>query len=358
MNSNQAIMLLKQLVAIPSISREEGAKADFLQRYMQEELGMQVQRVGNNLYSNAFAFDSSKPTILLNSHIDTVKAHANWTYPPFEATQVGNCIYGLGSNDAHASVVSLLAAFIGLRTSGKEQQYNLILGLSCEEEVSGKNGVELLLNHLPSIDLAIVGEPTGLEMAIAEKGLMVVDCVAHGKAGHAARNEGENAIYKAVKDIAWCMDYAFPKVSEQLGPVKMTVTMIEAGSQHNVIPDACKFTADVRLTECYTHQEVLDIMRANMQAELTPRSMRLRASGIAKNHPVVEQHLSMKRGIFGSATMSDQALMPFPSVKVGPGDSARSHTANEYILEEEVTQAIAYYINLLDGLAIPKHSNS
>ncbi|MED9995668.1 MAG: M20 family metallo-hydrolase [Paludibacteraceae bacterium] len=355
MTHTNAIELLKQLVAIPSISREEGAKADFLQKYMQETLSMHVQRVGNNLYSHAFDFDVAKPTILLNSHIDTVKAHANWTYNPFAATQVDQCIYGLGSNDAHASVVSLLAAFDTLR-SMPQQSYNLILGISCEEEVSGKNGVEWLLTQLPAIDLAIVGEPTGLEMAIAEKGLMVVDCVAHGKAGHAARNEGDNALYKAVKDIVWCMDYAFPKVSEQLGPVKLTVTMIEAGSQHNVIPDTCKFTADVRLTECYTHQEILDIMQANMQAELTPRSMRLRASGIAKEHPVVQQHLSMKRGVFGSATMSDQALMPFPSVKVGPGDSARSHTANEYIMESEIQQAIAYYVELLNGLQIPKYN--
>lgn len=347
-----AVALLKQLVDIPSLSRDEDAKALFLQNYL-EKKGCDVQRVGNNLFVHAFAYHPDKPTILLNSHIDTVKPRDSWTKNPFAATQEGDCIYGLGSNDAHASVVSLIAAFMQLRST--QQSYNLILGISCEEEVSGKNGVELLLTQLPPIDLAIVGEPTGLEMAVAEKGLMVVDAVAHGKAGHAARNEGVNALYLALDDIAWCRNYQFEKISPTLGPVKMTVTMIEAGTQHNVIPDTCKFTADIRLTERYTHQEILDIMQAHMQAELTPRSMRLRASGISQSHSVVQRHLAMKRGVFGSATMSDQALMPFPSVKVGPGDSARSHTADEYVLVTEIESAIAYYVALLDGLQIDKN---
>lgn len=350
-----AIELLKQLIAIPSISREEDAKASFLQAYLQEA-GCEVQRVGNNLWAHAFAYNPALPTLLLNSHIDTVKPRDSWTKNPFAATQEGDCIYGLGSNDAHASVVSLVAAFMHLRHT--HQAYNLVLGISCEEEVSGKNGVELLLTQLPAIDLAIVGEPTGLEMAVAEKGLMVVDAVARGKAGHAARGEGINALYKALDDIAWCRNYSFEKVSPTLGPVKMTVTMIEAGTQHNVVPDVCKFTADIRLTECYTHQEILDIMAAHMQAELTPRSMRLRASGIAQTHPVVQRHLAMNKGVFGSATMSDQALMPFPSVKVGPGDSARSHTADEYILTSEIEAAIAYYVALLDGLKIDKNNET
>lgn len=348
MNNSQAIQLLKQLIAIPSLSREELAKADFLQHYMQHTLGWKVERVGNNLIAYAFGYDQTKPTLLLNSHIDTVKPRDSWTKDPFAAQQDGDCIYGLGANDAHASVVSLMAAFDELRQTN--QGYNLILGISCEEEVSGKNGVELLLQHLPKIDLAVVGEPTGLEMAIAEKGLMVVDCVAHGKAGHAARNEGVNALYKALDDINWCRNYQFEKVSPMLGEVKMIVTMIEAGSLHNVIPDQCKFTADIRLTECYTHQEVLDIMKQHMGASLAPRSMRLTASGIPTSHPIVQRHLSMKRGVFGSSTMSDQALMPFLSVKVGPGDSARSHSADEYIMTHEVEDAIAYYVQLLDGL--------
>ena len=349
MTLNDTIELLQSLIAIPSISRDETQKADFLQAYFSKK-GWQPQRVGNNVFCMAKEYQSGLPTLLLNSHIDTVKPRDSWTKQPFEPLMQEGRIYGLGSNDAHASVVSLIAAFDTLRLS--EQQYNLILGLSCEEEVSGKEGVEKLLAALPPIDLAIVGEPTQLEMAIAEKGLMVVDCVAQGKAGHAARNEGVNAIYKALEDIAWCKDYRFEKVSPTLGEVKMTVTMIEAGSQHNVVPDACKFTADIRLTECYTHQEVLDILQANLQASVTPRSMRLRASGISPQHPVVLKHLSMKRGVFGSSTMSDQALMPFPSVKVGPGDSARSHTTDEYIELCEIEQAIAYYVELLDGLMI------
>lgn len=349
MTVNDTLQLLKHMLAIPSISRDETAKAEFLVTYLKANLGWQVQRVGNNLFSHASAYDASKPTILLNSHIDTVKPRDSWTKDPFAATQEWNVVYGLGANDAHASVVSLIAAFDYLRTT--QQNYNLIIGLSCEEEVSGKNGVELLLQHLPTIDLGVVGEPTGLEMAIAEKGLMVVDCVAHGKAGHAARNEGENALYKALDDVAWCRNYEFEKKSPTLGEVKLTVTMMEAGSQHNVIPDICKFTADIRLTECYTHQEVLDIMRANMQSDVMPRSMRLMASGTDDKHPVVQKHLSMKRGVFGSSTMSDQALMPFASVKVGPGNSARSHSADEYILVEEIEEAIQYYIELLDGLS-------
>lgn len=348
MSNIEAIQLLKQLIAIPSVSREEGAKADFLQHYLQQTLGWKVERVGNNLYSYAFGYDASKPTLLLNSHIDTVRPRESWTKDPFGAEQVGTFIYGLGSNDAHASVVSLVAAFDYLRTTS--QLYNLILGISCEEEISGKNGVELLLQHLPPINLAIVGEPTGLEMAIAEKGLMVVDCETHGVAGHAARNEGVNALYKALDDINWCRNYQFDKKSPVLGDVKLTVTMIQAGGQHNVIPDSCKFTVDIRLTECYTHQEVLGIMQANMQADLQPRSMRLMASGIDSSHPIVCKHLSMKRDVFGSSTMSDQALMPFVSVKVGPGDSARSHSADEYIKTEEIEEAIHYYVALLDGL--------
>ena len=350
MTTCESIHLLKQMLSIPSLSRNEESKASFLQAYLQQMGCEKVNRVGNNVYTYAYEYDAKKPTILLNSHIDTVKPNENWTYAPFQATQVGDSIYGLGANDAHASVVSLIAAFDYLRST--RQTYNLILGISCEEEVSGKNGVECMLQSLPAIDLAIVGEPTGLEMAVAERGLMVVDCVAQGKAGHAARNEGINAIYRAVTDIDWCMNYEFPKVSQELGPVKMTVTIIEAGSLHNVVPDTCKFTIDVRLTECYTHQEVLDIMQENMQSELKPRSMRLCASGIDKGHPIVARHLSMKRGVFGSATMSDQALMPFPSVKVGPGDSARSHTADEYITTQEIEQAITYYIRLLDGLTL------
>ena len=345
------ITLLKQLVAIPSLSRQEDEKAAFLAACLAEN-GCSVQRVGNNLYTWAVPYDASKPVVLLNSHIDTVKPNASWTRAPHEPVVEDGCVFGLGANDAHASVVSLIATFMELRRT--RQAYNMLLGLSCEEEVSGRNGMELLLKNLPPIDFAVVGEPTGMRLAVAEKGLMVIDAVTHGKAGHAARDEGENAIYKAVNDIQWLSGYQFPKVSETLGPVKLSVTMIEAGTQHNVVPDTCKYVVDVRINEHYTHQEVLDVLSTSVQATLTPRSMRLCPSGISRDHPFVARCLAQGIETFGSSTLSDQALMPFPSVKIGPGESARSHTADEFVKIEEIEQAVPRYISLLDGLILDK----
>ena len=293
----------------------------------------------------------SKPTILLNSHIDTVKPVSGWTKDPFTPEETEDeRLYGLGSNDAGASVVSLYSAFC--RLTEHEQPYNLIFLASCEEEVSGKNGIEAALKQLPPIAFAVVGEPTGMHPAVAEKGLMVLDCVAKGKAGHAARNEGVNAIYKAMKDIEWFATYQFPEKSDFLGPVKMSVTVVNAGTQHNVVPDRCEFVVDVRSNECYSNEELYRLIQQNVECEVTPRSFRLNSSRTDLNHPFVRRAVMMGLEPFGSPTLSDQALMSFPSVKIGPGQSSRSHSADEYICLMEIREAIEVYVRLLDGLNI------
>ncbi len=341
--------LLKHLIAIPSVSRDEKAKADFLEEFLKGK-GCAVQRFGSNLWCVADGYEASKPTILLNSHIDTVKPTASWSRDPYKVAEENGKIYGLGSNDAHASVVSLIYTFLKLKDT--KQAYNLVLLLSAEEEVSGKGGIESVLDKLPKIDFAIVGEPTSLKMAVAEKGLMVLDCESVGKSGHAARGEGVNAIYKAMDDIQWFRTYKFPKESQWLGPVNMQVAIVSAGTQHNVVPDKCTFTVDVRLNECYSHQDILDIIGNNVQCSVKPRSTRLKPSGISVEHPAVSRFKAMGGELFGSSTMSDQALMPFPSVKLGPGDSARSHTADEYICIDEVREAVKIYCELLDNMVI------
>jgi len=339
------IELLKQLISIPSVSRDEKKKADFLEAWLKEK-GCIVNRHNNNLWSIAPGYDSSKQTILLNSHIDTVKPASLWSIDPYCVKEEGGKIYGLGSNDAHASVVSLISTFLKLKDT--EQNYNLVLALSAEEEVSGKDGIESILDKLPKIDLAIVGEPTSLQMAVAEKGLMVLDCESTGKSGHAARNEGVNAIYEALPDIEWFKNYKFPKLSETLGPVNMQVTIVNAGGQHNVVPDKCTFTVDIRLTDCYSHSEALEIIRKNVKCKVTPRSTRLKPSAIDINAPIVKRFKAIGGVCFGSSTMSDQALMPFPSVKIGPGNSSRSHSADEYIFVDEILQAEKLYFELLN----------
>ncbi|MDL2245045.1 M20 family metallo-hydrolase [Parabacteroides sp. OttesenSCG-928-J18] len=343
----EAIDILKGMIRIPSFSREEEAVANFLQETWQKA-GHNVHRKGNNLWLIAPGFDFSKPTILLNSHIDTVKPVAGWTKDPFVPTEEEGVIYGLGSNDAAASVVSLYETFVVI--SRKQQAYNLIFLASCEEEVSGKQGIESVLPDLSRIDFALVGEPTGMHPAIAEKGLMVLDCTAIGKSGHAARNEGINAITLALKDIEWFNSYQFPKQSELLGPVKMTVTMIQAGTQHNVIPDRCEFTVDIRTNEYYPNKELFELIAKAVDCEVKARSFRLNSSSISPDHPFVARAVMMGKTPFGSPTLSDQALMSFPSVKIGPGDSARSHSADEYIEEIEIREAIDTYVRLLDGL--------
>jgi acetylornithine deacetylase len=289
--------------------------------------------------------DPHKPTILLNSHHDTVKPGVAWTYPPFGAMVEGDKLTGLGSNDAGASAVSLLAVFRYFYD--RPTAFNLICAITAEEEVSGANGVKSILPELGEIDLGIVGEPTGMNAAIAEKGLLVLDGVALGRTGHAARNEGDNALYKALDDINWLRTYQFPNVSEMLGPVKMTVTQISAGTQHNVVPDECRYVVDVRPTECYTNEEILEIIRAHVQATITPRSTHLQSSGLPLGHPIVQKAVVMGKTTYGSPTLSDQALMRFPTLKMGPGDSARSHAPDEYILLSEIRSGIADYIDLL-----------
>lgn len=346
----EAIDLLKGMISRPSFSREETAVADYLQKCW-SDAGHHVFRKGNNLWIIAPGFDFAKPTLLLNSHIDTVKPAAGWQKDPFlpEETE-DDRLYGLGSNDAGASVVSLYEAFTIL--SAKAQPYNLIFLASCEEEVSGKNGIESVLPELPPIRFAVVGEPTGMRPAIAEKGLMVLDCVATGKAGHAARNEGVNAIYKAIEDINWFSTYQFPEKSDLLGPVKMTVTIIKAGTQHNVVPDRCEFTVDIRSNEFYSNERLFELIKEQVGCEIKARSFRLNSSRTEPEHPFVQRCLMLGKEPFGSPTLSDQALMRFPSVKIGPGDSARSHSANEYIYGPEIRDAITTYVRLLDGLAL------
>ena len=341
----KAIELLCRLIEVPRVSREETAAADLLQDYMKGELGLEVKRMGNNLWSVQPDFDAMKPTLLLNAHIDTVKPVAGWQRNPFKATREGDRIYGLGSNDDGASLVSLLHVFAALKEA--DTKYNLVFLASAEEEVSGKGGIESVLPLLPKIDVALVGEPTGMQPAIAEKGLMVLDVTAHGKAGHAARDEGENAIYKALEDIEWFRNYKWEKVSPLLGPVKMSVTIINAGTQHNVIPDTCTFTVDVRSNECYTNRELFDEIGKNVKSEVKARSFRLGSSSIDVNHPLVQRIVELGGKPFGSPTLSDQSLMSFPSLKMGPGDSRRSHSADEFVDFCEIQQAIETYLQLL-----------
>lgn len=338
------------MISRPSFSRDEAAVADYLQQTWQSA-GHTVHRKGNNLWIVSPGFDLNKPTLLLNSHIDTVKPASGWTKDPFNPEESEDeKLYGLGSNDAGASVVSLYTTFTQL--IGKEQAYNLIFLASCEEEVSGKNGLESALADLPPIAFAIVGEPTGMQPAVAEKGLMVLDCVSIGKAGHAARNEGINAISLAMKDIEWFHTYQFPEKSDFLGPVKMSVTIIHAGTQHNVVPDRCEFTVDIRTNEFYPNERLFELIKEQVGCEVKARSFRLNSTRTALDHPFVKRAVMMGKEPFGSPTLSDQALMPFPSVKIGPGNSARSHAADEYIGLMEIREAIDTYVRLLDGLKL------
>ena len=345
-----AVALLCRMIEIPSVSREEQQVADMLEQTLREEYGMDIRRSGNNLWCQAPGYRRERPTLMLNAHIDTVKPSDSWTRPPHRATVEGDRIYGLGSNDDGASVMSLVQVFRALMQ--EPLPYNLLLALSAEEEVSGKGGMEHLLTVLPPIDVALVGEPTGMQPAIAEKGLMVLDLTAHGVAGHAARNEGDNAIYHALEDMEWLRDYRFERESTLLGAVKMTVTIVNAGTQHNVVPDRCQFTVDVRSNELYSNEEIYNLVRANVRSEVRARSFRLSSSRIDPAHPLVRRAVDLGRVPFGSPTLSDQALMRFPSMKMGPGQSSRSHTADEYIMRSEVAEAIATYLSMLRDLVL------
>lgn len=343
-----ALSLLQGLIATPSLSREEGNSAALIFDFLHAH-GVEAQRLLHNVYAFNRHFSPDKPTILLNSHHDTVKPNKGYTRDPFEPCLEAGKLYGLGSNDAGGALVSLIATFL-YYYEREDLHFNLALAATAEEECSGFNGIEKVLPLIPHPWFAIVGEPTQMQLAIAEKGLLVLDGVAIGKAGHAAREEGVNAIYKALPDIQWFQTFEFPKISPYLGKIKMSVTAIHAGQLHNMVPDRCEFTVDIRVTDCYTHETILETVRQHVQAEVTPRSMRLRSSSIPLEHPVVQAGLALGRQTYGSPTSSDQGLIPFPSIKIGPGDSARSHTADEFIYTAEIEEGIKLYIKILEGV--------
>ncbi len=340
----EAVELLKKLIATPSVSRDESRAADIIEDYMTSR-GLAPRREANNVFAVCDDYDESKPTMLLNAHIDTVKPVATWTRDPFAPEIDGDRLYGLGSNDCGGGLTALLQAYrAGLR---RKREYNIVYVASAEEEVSGSEGIVRVLPLLPEIDVAMVGEPTGMQPAIAEKGLMVIDGTAHGRSGHAARDEGINAINKALDDLIWLRNYRFERVSRLLGAVKMSVTVITAGTQHNVVPDECRFVIDVRTNELYDNREVFDIIRSHLHSDVKARSFRLNSSGIDARHPLVRRMTDMGMRPFGSPTLSDQALMPFPSLKLGPGESCRSHSADEFICISEIAQAIETYLMLI-----------
>jgi acetylornithine deacetylase len=345
-----AVKLLKQLIATPSFSKEENKTADLLEQFLQQK-NIKFNRYLNNVWAANKHFDENKSTLLLNSHHDTVKPNKGYTLNPFEAIERDGKLYGLGSNDAGGALVSLLAAFVYFHEA--DLPFNIIFAGTAEEEISGKNGVEILLNHLPKVDCAIVGEPTLLNMAVAEKGLLVMDCIAHGKAGHAARNEGVNALYIAMKDIQWLSTFQFPKISSLLGPVHIAVTSINTENKtHNIVPSECSFLVDIRVNELYSFEEVIATIKENIISEIQPRSVRLKSSFIEENHPLVLAGKKMNISSYGSPTCSDMALMDFPSLKMGPGDSARSHIADEFIFVDEIKNGIKTYIELIENYEI------
>ena len=339
---NKYITLLQRMIQIPSVSGEEDAVCTLLAEWMTAE-GISVHRVENNLWAEC---GDGPETILLNAHMDTVKPSVSYTRDPFDGEYDGQTIYGLGANDDGGSVIAMLAVFIDTMHTpipGKR----IVLTLTAEEENSGRKGIELLLPEIGPIDYAIVGEPTSLEMAVAERGLLVLDCEAKGKAGHAAREEGINALYIALEDIQTLRNYEFEQVSPFLGKVKMTTTMIQAGTQHNVVPDTCRFVVDIRSNGLYTNEEILAILRPMLRSTITPRSTRLNASSTPLDTPIIQRAQALGIPIYGSPTMSNMALLSCPKVKFGPGHSSRSHTANEYIHIHEIEQAITLYKQLL-----------
>jgi acetylornithine deacetylase len=345
-----SIDLLKKLISTPSFSKEEDQTGSIIDDYLTSQ-GVKTWRKVNNVWAFNAGFDSKKPTILLNSHHDTVKANSGYTRDPFSPDLADAKLFGLGSNDAGGCLVSLIAVFLHYYDR-QDLKYNICLAATAEEEISGMNGLELILPELGELDFAIVGEPTQMQLAIAERGLLVLDCFSEGRSGHAAREEGENAIYKALPDIEWFRTYRFSKESELFGSVKMNVTIIEAGTQHNVVPASCKFTVDVRVTDAYRNEEVLKIIQNNVRCRVEARSLRLKSSSISKDHPLVLAGIELGRLTYGSPTTSDQALLDIPSLKMGPGDSARSHSADEFIYVEEIQEGIKIYIGMLDKILL------
>ncbi len=344
-----AVNLLKELIATPSFSKEEEQTAGILCRFLGER-DIVHTRVGNNVFALNKHSDVSKPSILLNSHHDTVKPNKGYTFDPFTPFEKDGKLFGLGSNDAGGCLVSLIATFLYYYDK-QNTKYNVVFAASAEEEISGVNGIELVLPYLGKIDCGVVGEPTKLEMAVAERGLMVIDCTVEGRSGHAARNEGENALYKAVDDINWIRNYKFEKVSPLLGESRLTATVISTENvQHNVVPSQCKFVIDVRVNELYTFDEILDELQKNLKSKFKPRTTRMKSTSIPLDHPLVLAGIKLGKGYYGSPTTSDKALMPFSTLKMGPGDSARSHTADEYIYIDEIKEGIQTYIQLVNEL--------
>jgi len=344
---NEAVELLKQLIATPSFSKEEDKTAAVIEQFFSAR-NIPASRLQKNVWAVNKHFDAAKPTILLNSHHDTVKPNPQYSKDPFAPVVVDGKLYGLGSNDAGGCLVSLIAAFVHFYEK-ENLKYNLIIAATAEEEISGANGIEFILPSLPAIEFAVVGEPTQTNLAIAEKGLLVLDCVATGKAGHAAREEGENAIYKAMQDIEWFRTYRFPKISETLGAIKMSVTSINTENEaHNMVPALCSFVVDIRVTDTYTHEEILETIKQHVRSNVKPRSMRLRSSKIDKDHPLVQAGTRLGKKTYGSPTSSDAALINAPVLKCGPGDSARSHTADEFIFLDEIKEGISTYIKLIE----------
>jgi acetylornithine deacetylase len=348
--AQEAIALLKQLIATQSFSKEEEGTAALIEAFL-EQKEIPFHRKKNNIWAYNQHFDATKPTVLLNSHHDTVKPNPSWTLNPYEPLVQDGKLFGLGSNDAGGALCSLIVTFCHFYHN-PNLTYNVVLAATAEEEISGREGLEMIVDDLPPIDFAIVGEPTDMHLAVAEKGLLVLDCIAHGKSGHAAREEGENAIYKAIEDIQWIRNYQFSKVSPTLGPIKMSVTIVNAGTQHNVVPDTCKFTIDVRVTDQYTLEEVIEVIGKNIQSEIAARSVRLRPSSIAIDHPIVQAGVKLGRTTYGSPTTSDQALIDCPSLKMGPGHSGRSHTADEFIYLQEIEEGVAQYIKMLEDVIL------
>ena len=346
---NEAVGLLKQLIATPSFSKEENDTAEIICAFFQKHT-IPYARVGNNVYAKNKQYDTSKPSILLNSHHDTVLPNKGYSMDPFTPVEKEGKLFGLGSNDAGGCLVSLMATFLYFYNQ-THTSHNVVFAASAEEEISGVNGIELVLPFLGNINFGIVGEPTKLEMAVAERGLMVIDCLALGRAGHAARNEGENALYKAVDDINWIRNYKFDRVSNLLGDSRLTVTVIDTDNkQHNVVPAQCKFVIDVRVNELYSFEEILEALKLNLKSQFKPRTTRMKSTAIALDHPLVLAGIKLGKGYYGSPTTSDKALMPFPTLKMGPGDSARSHTADEFIYLKEIEDGITTYIKMVEQI--------
>ena len=344
----EAVELLQQLIATPSTSRDEARTGDLLFAFLAEH-GAAPERLYNNIWARAEGFDPRRPTLLLNSHHDTVRPAASYTRDPYAPTIEEGRLYGLGSNDAGASVVTLAETFLTFRR--RQLPFNLVVALSAEEECMGEHGMRALVPALGHIDMALVGEPTGMQAATGERGLVVLDCTAHGRSGHAARGEGINALYIALDDIARLREFRFERESRLLGPIGIAVTQIEAGTQHNVVPDTCRFVVDVRTTDAYTNEETVEILRAAIRSEAVPRSTRIRAAAVGDDHPLVSAARAVGRQTFVSPTTSDRTLMPFPSLKMGPGESSRSHSADEFVLVDEIDRALGIYENYIEQLA-------